>query len=778
MSKPITKVELAGFRGATEPFELDFDPQKDLIMLFGENGSGKSSILDAIDIVCNDGIGSLEHVSVGHSPGQYLCTLGRPRTTLRATIHSGQESWTGTMQRNSVSTTGPDVKPRVKILRRNKVLALVTAQPRERYNALQHFIDIGVIEQSENNLQQKLQDVSRGIDDFIRIKERQLSQLENVWEAEHRPGPGQTAMAWAENTINTGITDLNTQLERLKQVVEAIEAAVTAKNDYDSKTSTATTRQRELSEIEQQIQDTPGLNAATAVRLIESLSKAKEYIDVESSLDKCPTCQRPIARDELISIVDEQLSQMTELKALSDRKNEAQRQLRTATDNLSHAEPVFLEAIQQLQRVVAAGDIPDIVDLNIVWPNWSIEQQDFDTLRVIGEAFESIQPTLEQKRDDAQRNVDQFNLIKEWYHGIGQADTEAANLDRIHQGLQWAFRIVHDKRMAFTQGILNDIATEANRLFQQIHPDERITFDALLMDEAHRGSVRQRGAFHGHSDIPPQAVFSDSHLDTLGFCVWLALAKRESPENTVILIDDIFSSVDASHLGRVIDLLSVEGQSFLQVIVATHYRLWWDRCQNARGVHRIHLGRWTLDNGICAQNMPLITEQLQNLVGSPVLDRQAVSSKAGILLENILDGLALLYGRSLPRNKQNLNTLGDLIGACKRLFSTHNLTVNKNVNWDAEGQPEDWQPTDGRQAFEKTDQLQFIRNQVGCHFNPPGTEIPDDEVREFGQATVELVEALTCSNCGYLATKPITDGTALRCSCSKQAIRMTPVAIR
>lgn len=778
MSKPITKVELVGFRGATVAFDLEFDPSKDMTMLFGENGSGKSSILDAIDIICNGGIGSLEDISLGHGPGQYLCTLGNFQTTLRTIIHSGQESWTGTMQRNSVSTIGPAVKPCVRILRRNKVLALVTAQPHERYDALKHFIDIGVVEQSERALQQKLHDVNRGINDSITTKERQVDQLENVWEADQRPGPGQTAMEWARDKVNTGITELNMQLKHLTQVVEAIVAVVTAKNDHGSNISTAADRRRELSEVNQQIQDAPSLNATIAIDLIESLSKVKKYINAEQGLDKCPTCQRPIAREELISIVDEQLNQMEGLKTLSDRKNEAQRQLRTATDNLSHAKTVFLKALQQLQHIVKERGIPEIVGLNIMWPDWSAGQQDFDALRVIGEAFESTQPTLEQRRNDAQQNVSQFNSIKEWYRGIRQADSEAANLDRIRNGLQRAFDFIHAKRIAFTQRILDDIADEANRLFQEIHPDESIDLATLSMDEARPGSVHQIGTFHGHNDIPPQAVFSDSHLDTLGFCVWLALAKRESPENTVILIDDIFSSVDASHLSRVIDLLSAEGQNFLQIIVATHYRLWWDRCRNAQGIQRVQLGQWTAEAGIVAQNMPLVTRQLRDLAGSPILDRQAVSSKAGVLLEEVLDGLTLLYQCSLPRNKENLYTLGALVGSCRRLFSRHTLTVRRDVNWDTDGQPEDWRPTDGKDAFDTIDQFQFIRNQVGCHFNPPGSEIPDDEVRDFGKATVDLVDAITCPNCGYIATKPTTDGASLRCSCRKQAIRMIPVTVQ
>jgi hypothetical protein len=330
----------------------------------------------------------------------------------------------------------------------------------------------------------------------------------------------------------------------------------------------------------------------------------------------------------------------------------------------------------------------------------------------------------------------------------------------------------------FTQGILDGIRQEADRLFQAIHPGENIGLEQMKMEEDRRGSVSQSGIFHGHSDIPPQAVFSESHLDTLGFCVWLALAKREIPQQTILLVDDIFSSVDATHLGRVIDLLSAEAPNFLQVIVATHYRLWWERCQNAQGIQRVHLGRWCATNGIAAQNMPRVLDELRAKIGESVLDRQAVSSKAGILLESILDDLTLLYECSLPHNKLNLYTLGALLSGCAKLFSKHSLTVQVNANWNVAGQPENWQATAAKVAYDKVNGMQFIRNQVGCHFNTPGMEIPDGDVRDFGTATIELVEALTCPNCGALSTKTANDGTHLRCSCPKRAIRMTPVRIQ
>jgi energy-coupling factor transporter ATP-binding protein EcfA2 len=778
MSKPITKARLAGFRGATNAFDLDFDPSKDMTILFGENGSGKSTILDAIDVVCNDTIGCLEGTSVGKAPGQYLCTLGAEPASLHVTVRSNGESWTGTMRRHAITVSGGGDRPRVKILRRNKIFDLVTAQPSDRYRALSRFIDIGVVEQSESNLQQTLKGTKRKIATLVSDKDRMAGQLDELWNAEGRPGPSPTAMEWAEQRVDTGIQGLNNKLERLKEVVNAVVAAAAAKTEYEDRKARHTNATGQLAGVNRQIADAPSLTSATAVQLLDSLEKAKAYVEAEDSLDKCPTCQRPMERDELLGVVNQEFEQLSELKTLTDNRQRIQGGVNTATSYLEEATTSLIEALKKVQEVVQAGDVPELVALNITWPSWEQATGDTDALVATCDQLATVQTLLQEQRDSAQRDVHQFNSIKQWWNGIKEANDKANDMERIRNGLQHAYEIVHGKRVAFTQGILDDIQQEANRLFQAIHPGENIGLEQLKMEEERRASVSQTGGFHGHTGILPQAIFSESHLDTLGFSIWLASAKQERSGETILLIDDIFSSADAPHWRRIINLLSTEVPNFLQVIVATHCRLWWEICQNAQGVQRIHLGRWCTTSGIAARNIPLVTQQLRQLVDQSVLERQAMSSKAGLLLESILDDLTLLYECSLPRRRHNEYTLGTLLDGCSTLFSRNNLAVEINTNCDVDGQPDNWQATDCGDAFQRVRNLRFIRNQVGCHFSLAGMEIPDEDVREFAAATIALVEALTCPNCGSLPTRIANDGTHLRCSCAKRAARMTPAAIQ
>ena len=64
MSKGLEKLELKYFRGATtDNFSLTFDPKKIVTFIYGENGSGKSTIIDALDFICNKKLSGFDNVS-------------------------------------------------------------------------------------------------------------------------------------------------------------------------------------------------------------------------------------------------------------------------------------------------------------------------------------------------------------------------------------------------------------------------------------------------------------------------------------------------------------------------------------------------------------------------------------------------------------------------------------------------------------------------------------------------------------------------------------------
>jgi recombinational DNA repair ATPase RecF len=83
------------------------------------------------------------------------------------------------------------------------------------------------------------------------------------------------------------------------------------------------------------------------------------------------------------------------------------------------------------------------------------------------------------------------------------------------------------------------------------------------------GSLGFTGHFQGKDDIQPQAYYSESHLDTLGVCIFLALAKKYVDENTIVILDDVITSIDQTHMTRFINMLHDETGNFNQLMLHT-----------------------------------------------------------------------------------------------------------------------------------------------------------------------------------------------------------------
>jgi ABC-type Mn2+/Zn2+ transport system ATPase subunit len=777
VSSPITRIEIAGFRGATKPLGISFNPKKIFTLLYGENGSGKSTILDAIDVVWNSNVGSLENVSVGSRKAKYLPSLGVAPGALQIAIRSDAELWTASIDKNEVVVVGPERSSAVRVLRRKKILALVEAQPKQRYDELSKFIETTVVEKSEVALHDARKAADGRREELERTRSEKREQLDELCESEGGIRPPLTSLDWAKQETGKGISELGKMLSCLKDVVELQTSVIEKIEAYLRELLNCSTHAKEFERVTTRIQALPNVDTLAASKLIASLETAKDYVASKKDLKECPTCLRGIRRDELAATIDSQLAALGPLTALV-REGEEIKKRKIASQNMADRTLEMLtDAAASCERAMQELKTPGIDMTVIRWPKLPTDTIKPEALTHLLQELKDAKTQLSTKAEATQRTVSQFHSIDRLHAGYIQADRELGGLDRVRDWLGKTYDRVHELRVSFVQRVLDDIVEDVNRLYGAIHPGEEIGLSKLIVHEKKRGSVEQTGVFHGHDSIKPQVVLSESHLDTLGFCVWLALAQRDDPHDSILIIDDVFTSVDNQHNRRILDLLLRECDKFLQVIITSHLRRWWSRCQDAHGVERLELGTWSVGNGIYLQAAPLQSDRLLTQSKEGVLDRQSVASKAGVLLERALTELVLAYGLRIRRTWHGDNTLGELIRACQGLFGKNNLTTAINRNWRSDGQEKDFVTTDLKSCFDQIVELEFIRNEEGCHFRTETMDASDAEVRLFGSATANLVQRLFCPNCGQIATKANKTGTGLRCSCKKQAVQMTPVKV-
>lgn len=101
----------------------------------------------------------------------------------------------------------------------------------------------------------------------------------------------------------------------------------------------------------------------------------------------------------------------------------------------------------------------------------------------------------------------------------------------------------------------------------------------------------------------PRAFLSEGHLDSLGLCLFLATVKLFNPPGTILVLDDVLTSIDKDHRHRVGELLMQEFGAY-QIVLTTHDEHWFnllDSKARALGVQgkwafqKLH--GWTLDSG-------------------------------------------------------------------------------------------------------------------------------------------------------------------------------------
>jgi len=245
------------------------------------------------------------------------------------------------------------------------------------------------------------------------------------------------------------------------------------------------------------------------------------------------------------------------------------------------------------------------------------------------------------------------------------------------------------------------------------------------------------------------------------------MAKLESQKaDAVIVLDDVFTSVDASHLGRIAQLITDESKHFGHVIVTTHQRLWRDiyRYQHGAGklTQIVELQRWSLAKGISNYKTRLAVDELIASIAAAPFDRQITALRAGVLLEAILSYLALQYRCRVALAHDGDYTLGELLDGTESLFKK--LEIHR-PDLDGTGKPYNPPKYVVSTTVAIANQIRglvFLRNQVGAHFNVAGSVISDADVQQFADLTVKLAETLSCPTCGQIPGKR----TVLHFECS------------
>lgn len=764
MTTALLQLELDKFRGASVPLTINFDKGRPSVLIFGENGTGKSTIVDAIDFVANKHHGSLEHRSLdGLSKVESLRCIGSTAADVSVRLTTAAGTWTGGIDKKQITRTGPAEAPVVRVLRRPGLNRLMEAQPQQRYEVLQRFVGAEAIERSEAALDKLAKGWESESASAVTNISRTTEQLRPI--AESAGASSEDPIGWARGELDQQVADVEKDVESISCLIASLDKLRLA----SSQLATAKEQQAKSSgarlAAEQAVRDLEGEQDG-ASDLIDVLQKARDYVGKRPE-PACPVCTQGVNPTELLNLLDERLFAAKNLADLTHERAKCVRAEVAANQTVETQTSAFTQSMAAVQEVESEAVVINAVKSLCVPKDEEPDLGEIESQCQV--VVDALNAGREAKRAVIARRKTLEVLVRQYDDAVAAYSVSnklAVRARKLHD-------LVKAKRHDYSQTILDSISDEADRLYEMIHPGEGLGGSKLSM--VRRNSIEQKAKFAGQ-EVVPGAFYSESHLDTLGFCVWVAIAKLESPENTVVVLDDVFTSVDLEHLRRITNVIGDMVDSFAQVIIVTHSRRWHDYYRlNQGGSPTIELRELFRPHGalgiqIAGTTLP-VGHLAQKLQEQP-LDRQSVASMAGILLEAMLDRLCFLYGISLPRNAVNRWTLGHYLSAMSskhvKKLAFERVCPEGKTDCKVKTPYESIGP-----LYEEQGLLGLVRNQVGAHFNLDGADIPNADVVAFAASVLDLSASLSCPWCGGIPEKRDTD--AYRCGC--KATRLKPLSL-
>jgi hypothetical protein len=170
---------------------------------------------------------------------------------------------------------------------------------------------------------------------------------------------------------------------------------------------------------------------------------------------------------------------------------------------------------------------------------------------------------------------------------VFESQTLAAEIARIESliafinSLETGIRIEIRER---SEAVITEISADISDMWKALHPGEPIENVRLyLPDEDKAIDIALR--FHGKDQDSPRLTLSEGYRHSLGLCIFLALAKREAGNDRPLILDDVVVSLDRSHRGMIVDLLTSQFAD-RQVILFTHDRDWYAELRHQLGRKR------------------------------------------------------------------------------------------------------------------------------------------------------------------------------------------------
>ncbi len=675
----LKRMILKGFRGARKEIWLDFEDDNKGIVLFGNNGNGKSSFSDALEWFFTDRIDYLQREGCGRE--DYFNRYMPPEedATVKINFNKNLLGSQKILKRKggySFSNVAADFKDYLKdsskesfILRHHTMREFIDKTKKEKLERVEEIIGFGIVKEIRDTLLKTLNALK---------DDRQLASLRG--QLDERKRDLITAIGKVEFQ-NSDILNYADQLAKqcepslfitddsnFKSVIETLNKKFKASDRGKelSKLDDINENLLILTEIEIVLQEAnkiltghnelakkqETIKASAIEKLYSAAIEAIKNELVETG--KCPICKKPVHTEFLLKSLTDEIEEIN--KVLKERNQVIQNAKSLSSKISSSQNNLLLEDGEVKAKFLTSKTSKKFTDLATLLSNYgeilngiqkspnAVSLPSFFDLPNIKEEVKEIQQRIAQRKKELSETDDEKifyqnvhnleNLYGDYirYNEINKLieiyDGQIISLGKIYQD----FENMERERV---QKVLKAISSDVNDFFRFLHPDDN--FDKVELIPTEGRGIEFKLKYHGEEISPPMKILSEAHLNSLGICLFLASAKHFNKANGFLVLDDVVTSFDADHRRPLARLMSEKFYD-TQFLLFTHDDIWFEILKkdlpSGRWLFK-ELTKWTKDNGIDIKDSPMtLKERVRNLLDEN--DIEGAANKCRFLIEEIL----------------------------------------------------------------------------------------------------------------------------------------------
>lgn len=624
----INKINIKGLRGIQTNLVVDLDSKS--FLLFGDNGSGKSSITDAFEWFYCDliqhlstdeidrkgGISALRNIFLGDQD-KGLINLKFNDNNFNSTkeiqinrdkIITDQSNKTDTFDKYIKSSRNENL-----ILRYQDLINFILASKNDKLKELSNIIGFSDVSNTRSLLKKISNKLSRELknnnfENQISYRDSNLIEyLESNITSDKQFFQAINKLITSFNikkTINK-IEDIDSVLELVKkpedtQIINKKQFINKVVEFLKNLTSELDELEKQYSEYQkkfhQMVADIEKINKIMLERLLSEGVKVLSTNIIKE--DMCPLCLQPKKVMDLLKELENRISELKEVKKEKIKLSELSSIIKESNNKLTRKMDIILsdEEIKSddgkkiklfLNELCTYLDIINTelntqLELNKKIKSFSEIPFQKNKIKVNLEYYKNKSDQFKDKiKDDRTDIVVKIELSKKTYLEKIELIKQKELLENQVKSFELIYnefvRIQKEELEAFLSHLSNDI----NELYQYMNPDEKVSDIKLTPvekdDELQGLTIEFK--FYDKAETPPQKYLSESRLNCLGISFFLTSVKVFNKNNNFFILDDVISSFDSTHRIRFSNLL-IEKFSDYQIILLTHENNWFDYTRN------------------------------------------------------------------------------------------------------------------------------------------------------------------------------------------------------